>query len=317
MAPMTRPGSVTASAVVSLIGSGFTLLVAALMVFAAFTVTAQPQAQVPQVRGIALGFSAVAAALAGLGIATAVGLLRLRSWARTSIMVFAGFMAAICLLSGLVVAIAPIPAPPELPQKTAAIMRSVLVAVYGVPFLIGVWWLVLFNKQPIKDAFAAGVTPGQGSQRPLSISIIGWMYLLSGIGGLVVALTPMPAFIAGMVLKGWSARALYLVFGAASTYLGWGLLKLKEHARVLTLVWFALGGAHAVYMAFSPTARAGMREFSESMQPTPPTRTAPLDNAALMSVIMLFSLAGIAVAAWFLVRNKPAFQRPPASSAGM
>jgi len=307
---MTRPGGVTASAVVSLIGSAFTLVMAGLLVSAVFlTKTQVPQE--PQVRGFAIGAAVVAAALSGLGIWTAIGLFRLKGWARISILVFAGIMAAMSLLSGLVLTFAPIPAPPELPPGTAATMRWVLVAVYAVPFLIGVWWLVLFNQQTTKDAFAGQSGPWH-STRPLSVSIIGWMNLIGGIVSLGSALTGMPAFLAGVVLQGWSARLVYLGFGAIAAYLGWGLLKLHERARLLTLGWFALGAAHAAYMALSPNARARMREFETTLRPDRLPQQSGFDGTTFTMVMMMFSLVLAAVAVWFLQRNKPAFQREPA-----
>jgi hypothetical protein len=305
---MTRPAGVTASAVVAIIGSVLTLLFAGLMFVAAYV----PEAQMPpNNRGIVIWAGVAFVLLAALGIWTALGLFRMRSWARTSILVFAGIIAALSLLSVVMISVIPFPPMPDAPNAPrASTIRWVLVAVYIVPLVIGVWWLVLFNKTSIRAAFAntaAPAVPGAASPRPLSISIIAWWNIAGGALSLIPAAMQMPAFIAGMVLTGWSATLLYVFFAAIGLYLGWGLLKLDERARVLMIGWFALSAAHIAYIGLVPGARARMQEFERSLRiestPSPPT----VDMTTILPFIAVFAVGFFAVAIWFLVRSKPVF----------
>ncbi|HMH97474.1 MAG TPA: hypothetical protein VK577_12955, partial [Bradyrhizobium sp.] len=92
---MSRPVGVTASAVVAILGSVFTLVFASLAVASLFIETTQPQ---PPNNALLVVMSAfVFVAFASVGIWTSVGLFQLRPWARTTILIFAGFLAAGCI----------------------------------------------------------------------------------------------------------------------------------------------------------------------------------------------------------------------------
>ncbi|HEX9085558.1 MAG TPA: hypothetical protein VF836_12540, partial [Gemmatimonadaceae bacterium] len=106
---MSRPVGLTASAIVAILGSILALLLAGILVATPFIATAQPQP--PNGAQFAIAGAAIFAALAGFGIWTSVGLFRLRSWARASILVIAGFVAAFSIF-GLLVSLA-VPLPPE------------------------------------------------------------------------------------------------------------------------------------------------------------------------------------------------------------
>jgi hypothetical protein len=303
---MTRPAGVTASAVVAIIGSVLTLVFAGLIVASMYIGDVQMP---PNYGRLALVTSVVCVALAALGVWTAVGLFRMRGWARASILIFAGIMAGMSLLSVVMISVIPFPpmpaATPNAPR--ASTIRWVMVAIYTVPLVIGVWWLVLFNKRSIRAAFANTAAPGEASPRPLSISIIGWWNVLGGALSMIPAAMQMPAFIAGMVLTGWSATLVYVFFAAVGLYLGWGLLRLDERARVLMIAWFALSAAHTAYIGLAPGPRERMREFESSLRiestPLPPT----VDTATIFPFIAVVAVAFFAVAIWFLVRNKPVF----------
>jgi urea transporter len=97
---MTRPAGVTGSAVVAIIGSVVTLILAGLMFASPFI----PEAQLPPT--------------------------------------------------------------PNASPAAAAKFRWIMVAVYAVPFVIGVWWLVLFNRKSTREAFARMAAPGEAVLPP-------------------------------------------------------------------------------------------------------------------------------------------------------
>ncbi|MEP7002692.1 MAG: hypothetical protein ABI969_19530, partial [bacterium] len=248
---MTKSPGIIASAVVCIVGSVLTLLMVAAMVFA---VPGQ-SAAVPDIRTVSLVAAVLLVGLAMLGILTAVGLLRLRPWARTSILVFAGIMSTVSLMTGLMMAFIPLPSAPGVDASAIAAIRPMLTGIYAIPFLIGVWWLFQFNTKSTKAAFASGASESARSGRPLGVFVMGWWFLVSGISCVIPAAMRMPALVAGMIWTGWAAMAFYVVFGGLWCYLGAGLLRLDARVRVLTIVALLVVTANALVTSLAPNAR--------------------------------------------------------------
>jgi hypothetical protein len=115
-------------------------------------------------------------ALAAWAISTIVGLFRMRSWARTSMMVIGGCLAGSCLFGAMRVVIVPLllrttPGPLvegplwfEHQLHTAfsivATMFLFIAAVFLFVAAIGVWWLVYFSLRRTREAFAQAAASG-------------------------------------------------------------------------------------------------------------------------------------------------------------
>jgi len=74
-------------------------------------------------------------------------------------------------------------------------VRWILLIVYGVPLLIGTWWLVLFNRQTVKTQFAGptfsdAVDLPQKPACPLAISVLAWFYITSILNLLFLPFLP-------------------------------------------------------------------------------------------------------------------------------
>jgi len=291
---------------VSIIGSVLTLGFAALMIATPYL--APPSTQPPQsvnIGRVAFIMGVCCVALAALGIATAMGLLRMRAWARTSILVFAGITGVVSLMAGVATTVVPLAPTPNAPAGVASTIRWVIVGVFAVPLLTAVWWLVLFNKQSTRDAFARGAPPSKGSPRPTSVSIIGWWYLVSGVLCVITAAVRLPALAGAVVITGWGATTFYVILGALNATLGWGVLKLQESARVLMIAWLALSAVYSAYAAIATGPRQRMRELRQSLQAGVSPST--FDSTPFVVVMMLVGVALVVLAIWFLVRNKRAF----------
>lgn len=300
---MSRPVGVTASAIVAILGSIIALLFAALLAASPTFTTAQPQP--PYSTQIAIVGAAITAALGALGIWTGIGVFRLRSWARTSILIFAGFLGAWAALTVLVTLIMPVP--PQLTPGPGQSFRSVMALMFGIPLAIAVWWLIQFNAQSTKAAFASPVT-SPASPRPLSISIIGWTAIVGGVGCLLWVPIRLPAFLFGVTFTGWAAGVIYGLFGALSLYIGKGLLDLRERARLLAIGWFVFGFLHMCVVTLVPSVRERMLEMQRTFtlgQQNP----MPLDQSVMMYMTVGFSTVLAAAAIYFLIRNRAAFGR--------
>jgi hypothetical protein len=297
---MSRPAGVTASAIVAILGSIFALLLAVLSVASLFIETPQPQH--PQ---FVIAGAAMFTALAGIGIWTSVGLFRLRPWARTSILVFAGFLAAVSAFSLLLTMAVPIP--PEFSGATEHTFHRMMAVMFGVPLAIGVWWLIQFNTPSTKAAFASPIA-GPASPRPLSITVIAWASIVGVAPCLFAILTRTPAFLFGAIFNGWIAGVIYAVFAAISLYIGKGLLDLRERARVLAIGWFGFSVVHMSIVTLVPSLRQRMFELQRGLEQNQPNPI-PFDQGMMTNVILAFAAIVAATAIWFLIRNRAAFVR--------
>jgi hypothetical protein len=109
-------------------------------------------APVPHLRGLLILVALFQLAFAAWGVCNAVGLLRLRVWARVSVLFFAGVLVLLngSAFFGGLIALGNLPAgSPGVTAAGAALLPRVLMV------LVGIWWLVLFNTRRMKDAFAA------------------------------------------------------------------------------------------------------------------------------------------------------------------
>ena len=300
---MSRPVGVIASGIVAILGSIFTLLLAVLSVASLFIET--PQSKPPNSAQFVIAGAVMFAAFAGIGIWTSVGLFRLRPWARTSILVFAGFLAAGSLFSLLITMAVPIP--PEITASTEQSFRRVIAIIFGVPLAIGVWWLIQFNTRSTKAAFASPIAEA-ASLRPLSITIIAWASIFGGASCVLGILTRMPAFLFGGIFNGWTAGVIYAVFGALSLFIGKGLLDLREEARVLAIGWFGFSFVHASLVTLVPPLR---QRLIESQRAFTHNQQNPIAFDQGIVVYGVFAVAAIVAAGgiWFLIRNRAAFGR--------
>ncbi len=109
---MARSGGVTFSAVVVLIGSSLTILFGALMALAIlWTPNAGQAANLP----IPIGYVVTAEAIVffgfgGWGIASGVGLIKLRQWSRVSMMIYGAILLFFSVIPGIVLSFIPLPA---------------------------------------------------------------------------------------------------------------------------------------------------------------------------------------------------------------
>lgn len=300
---MSRPIGVTASAIVAMFGSVFTLLFAALSVASIFVRTAQPPP--PGTAPFVIAGAVMFGALAAIGIWTSVGLFRLRSWARTSILVFSGFTAAGSLFCLLLTMTVPVPA--SFTPGTEYIFRLIMAGTFGIPLVVSVWWLIQFNTQSTKAAFASPASEAP-SPRPLSITIIAWTSLFGGASCVLGALTRIPAFLFGATFNGWTASVIYAVFGALSLFIGKGLLELREEARILAIGWFGFSFLHAGLVTLVPSLRHRLLESQATLAQNQASPV-PFGQGAMMNWVFVLAAVVAATAIWFLIRNHAAFGR--------
>jgi hypothetical protein len=296
--------AIRASAVLAILGGAATLFLAGITAWSMFHAQLPAEMAMPpatlKAMGVAMGV--LFSGLGVWGIWTSVGILRRRNWARISILVFAvllAFMGACALLAILVM---PFPSTPGVSAGLMEHTRWAIAAFYGALALLGAWWLVLFNTKATKQYFAER-EPARESARPLSISIIGWYLLIGAACTALAVVLRMPAVFFGVIVTGWSALPIYAAYTAAAIYLGAGLLRLRERARLWSIVYFCAIAANSLVTL----ARPGIMLQMQRAMPGFSTAFA-MPQLHLMWVYGLIGALACAVPIWFLVRRRAAFQ---------
>jgi len=144
--------------------------------------------------------------------------------------------------------------------------------------------------------------------RPLSISIIGWLMVISGFLALPMAFLRVPLSAFGMMLVGWIATVGILGLALAYLLTGFGLLRLKPAARAAGIALFVLLGVNGLIDSFIPGTHAKMLQAMKSTplfarqanRPTPP----PMPLA-----FRVLPIGVIGIPLWFLIRRKEAFEQ--------
>jgi len=325
-----RPGGVTAAAVVTFMGSGITALIAAVTIFSGFQF--RNASNPPTSRPAAIGpFSAsvigatIYLALTVWGVATGGGLLKVKAWARASILIFSGFIISIVVFFTVVLTLISGLLPTAAAAPSFSSVRKVLLGVAIVPVLVSAWWLVYFNLRSVKQQFEEYRTTGHyaatdgsantlflGPQRPLSITIIACLYLAGSLLLVESIFHPHPSILLVWTLGGSAARVIHMVYVAAGLTVGIGLLKLRPWARIsaICISFFHLfnGLGYVLLPGFD-------QRFSKmiSMAGLPPQFTAE----KLMPLVYLGSVFASLlslVVIWLLVRGEPAFAQDPAQA---
>ncbi len=321
---MNRSVGVTVSAVVVIFGSGLALLAGVLMLFASSSGLSIPENQVHFLKYFMVFMALLLFAAGAWGIASGMGLMRLRESSRISMLVFSGLLLFLCIPGLLMFLLMPFPPPgtvpsPELTPEMLGATRIFMTIFYGILAVLGGWWLYFFNKRSTKDQFLKVKIPGiQGMPgggvispyaRPLSITLIAWYLLISGfVGVLGLSLNP-PVFFLGYFFKGTFASALMLGLALVQSVIGFGLLKLRPWGRTLAIYYFQFLIFNSLTMVLIPGSQGrfeqAMSEMLSDMQGTLGTPPPPMHFPIWYGVI--FAVPLLALLLWIVVSRKDAF----------
>lgn len=334
---MRRSAGVTVSAVLVLLGSAFTLLLGVLMLLSsAFLSKTSPSANVPVNFGAIVAVEAVVVfAFGGWGLASGIGLIYLKQWARISLLVFAGFLVCVSLPAVALMAVISLPTPhdPNMPPSFMAVMRVGMALFYGMFAALGGFWLYFFNKRSVKlqfqamqpapesaagDSFLGAAVPGPITTpaRPLSITIIGWFLLIGSaftplwllLNRALFAGLQFPFYFLGFFLFGRSAHLVLIVWMAAQMAAAVGLLKLKRWGLFVTIGMQCLTIANVTLLTGIPGHRARFQQIMETMMASMNARMpqpAPFDFPAWAGFAL--SVPIVLVILYFLITRRRAF----------
>ena len=311
---MKRPIGVVVSAVVLILGSLFQLLIALLTALGGVLLqkqiasgrlpsspTAPPmQPWMPNLIFVGCAFFV---ALGVWGILTSIGLFRLRSWARYSVLVIGGGLAGLglisCLMTLLMLAInLPVAAgvDPSQAHQVQAVSKVIFEGIavfYAILCILGVSWLVYFNQENTRAVFSVKTEVVSASRRPILISVIAILNLVGAFSCLVIVFVPVPGAFLGWILHGWQKVALYLLMTGIEAAVGIGLWKLQEWGRQLNFGLLAFSLIQSIVYLLHPALMLRLSaEFNPAIVPSQlPERFLTTMNSASLSFTVLFVLA--------------------------
>jgi hypothetical protein len=130
----------------------------------------------------------------------------------------------------------------------------------------------------------------------------------------------MPTFLFGFIVSGLKAHVVYVVIALVSVAIGYGLLRLRNSARLAVFWWSAFCPANIVVL-LTPWGKHQFNQYMAIMNAFNarllPAQTNPAPNfAASPAALIFFSLIAtvcIGVVLWLLHRHRVAFTPLPSS----
>jgi hypothetical protein len=325
---MKRSAGITVSAVIVFIGSAVTLLFAALMALSA-TVSI-PNGNLPRgFRYIAMFFVVAAILFVVWGVASGMGLLDRREWARISMIVFAALLLAMAVPGLVMFLFLKFPAPangpdPEMIQRVMWITRMCGAGVYALLAGLAALWLWYFNNPATKSQFTSRGNAGSSAVdlesatrvghysggRPLSITIIAGLMMLGALSLPVLLVVQFPMLFLGYFFTGPKEVLILSVFTVVQITLAYGLWELRPWGRNLAIYWFNFAIFNAIISAILPGAQGRYDAAMATIQATMNLPAGPSEMHIPLWLGLFFSLPFIAIQLWFLIASKPAFEGP-------
>lgn len=217
------------------------------------------------------------------------------------------------LIAGVFTMIMPFASIPNLNEERIHLVRVVMGSFWGFVALIGVWWIVLMTRPRIIALFKnqQSEVPTE-SQRPLSITIIGGLFLFFAIIGFpfqFVVHTPFIFF--GQIIQGTVGLLMNLVLATVYLVLGIGLLRLDRRAYLGTLGFLGYGALNAFVMTLLPN-RA--EKFQAMLAATPGFNPSELNATGWMLspwYTIVVSILFLGFPAYCLITRRAAFYKVP------
>jgi hypothetical protein len=314
---MKRSISITVVAVLSLSGSLLTLAMGLLMAFAlVITRKSNPALKEPSALvGMVVGmFFLIGPAIWGL--ATSIGLFRLKRWARLSILIFSVLLVVVSVFGAPMLLLIPLPQPPEAAPQIANQIRFGMVGFYALLAAIGIWWFILFTRRSVREQFGAysdtvavpvDAVPISHPARPISITIIAWLMIIgAAFAPLNFWLKPPVPFL-WATLSGWPAVLYTGIYAVIALYVGIGLLRLKPLCRTIAIYLYSFFALNSVVFYGAPGRNArihGLMNWGPAFFPHPDVHP----PTAIFLLVGLIGFGFVFVLLYFLVTSKPAFE---------
>ena len=348
-----RSTAVLASGVIAILGSVFTVIGILFTLVGLFIALSAPRAvpMLPTVRLIATAVMLAFLAVAVFGIVTGVGLIRFRNWARISALVWSGIAAPFCLIAMAAMIFVPLPLDQNSPIPNV-VLRAIVVAFYGAPLAIAIWWLILFTRPHIVAQFRADAPTAAGASGdpftalpspataldptgyslapsisaaavrstrpdiPLPIIVLSCFFLISAASIFFIFFFHMPAMVFGRAFTGLTGSTIYAIWCLLYATAGIGMLRRVPWTYSVAIAVQIFGIVSGIMTVLSPNFDAMMRRAMINMNmPTPDVYSAPMEHLRGFSIIgLIFPLAILGLLAYYRPRFLEASAQPVPNS---
>ena len=314
---MQRSIGITISAVIALLGSVLSILLGlftGMSLLVARTLPPNPEQPVSPMPTLVMVvfISAFYAGFGIWGIVSAIGVLRLRNWARICFAVFGGILCLFSIFGAFGSLMAMQFVPRTLPQgnNVPTGLITGMFVVFGIVALLGaglgIWWLIYFNRSRVKVQFLGEAAAAVPRRFPLSITIIAWMLLVGGLMGsfglVFLFSVSYPLLLFGFVLHGLGAKLLYVLFVVISIAAGIGMLRGYVPAHSLAVGYFVFSLLNALSYIVRPAS------FSRFMQEVPGGQNVPSDFMnRFLPIGNVFGLLCLGLLLFFLITRRQRF----------
>ncbi len=218
------------------------------------------------------------AACGGWGLASGIGLLRYRNWARISTLVWSGITLVFGSLVFLVTLAIKIPVSPNAPPQTASLARLFIALLFGLPDAVAIWWLILFSQKSIRLMFAASPASPTGpldesgfpataprTQIPVPVAVVAWILIGSSVLSLFfLRFQQSRLLVMGHIFRGPATAAVTVAFCAVCFVGGVGLLRRKPWAFWLVLCYQLFAVVNGTASLLSPERSVLIKEITAS-----------------------------------------------------
>lgn len=329
-----RPVGLVAAAVVLVLLACFVVL-GGMGVLASVLLLHVPQVdqqleQFPALKAIEIVNGIVILLMGGLCAWTAADLLRVKKWARISILILGGMIAFFSLVECALfsmMAFHPLMLTPQAGQVSPELVKVMFLVMAGMSFLfmlVGVWWLVYFNLRSVCAVFAGHVDVApeerpadapierakpEGDAIGVLVSCLAVLYLLGAAGMVVGALLHLPLLLFSHIFDGNAASMMMLFMAAVSIWMGIGMLRRLKAAWAVALVFNAFGLLSELWMLL-PMSHTP--ELEQELLVRMVGHGFPVESSPLIEPMILIGAVGgillILAVFWMLWRAKPLFE---------
>lgn len=225
--------------------AGVILLVSGLFGLVIFTMGLLGTAAMPpSARNLTLSAESIFAVVCIFCLWVAIGLFRMRAWARYVSIVLAAVGACFCAFSGIMMLLLdrmPLAAA-NLPPEVQHSVFTFLAVIYFVLAGIAIFWVIYFNRASIRTAFAAAAFRRQGedafggvilpNRRQHDVvtfpQIVLWVvavpFLIGGASMIFLMFLGTPMFLLGWLATGTPALVIEFLWTCLLVYAGLGLI---------------------------------------------------------------------------------------------
>jgi hypothetical protein len=332
---MKRSGGVTVAAVVLFFGSGLLALFALIAIASAALIPSPPAVRYAQLLGLAFY-----AGFAAWGIATGVGILQLRCWARISTIVMSAVAIFFCVCGAIGLTLVPmiLRQTPDMPSAFGTIAVTVGAVMLLIPLAIAIWWLVLFTRKRVVVEFAirGAAQPSLASLEspppmpsssppqhptapgavgiPISIRII-TIFLIIGGGIALLSVqfaihTNVPTMLLGVLVQGRRTWAFLAVLAVVQLGVCIAILKRRLWALDALIVVLLFGIVNTILFALSPSRNAVFDRVMRAESLPPGVNLSAMRDVmnTVFPVSMGLGVVLTAVMLYFLLTRRKAFR---------